>query len=62
MHVAHDSTVHVASFTNGVPVVQIVRLSFLPLNKLLFVSDKALIGAGHDMNPAVFTKTGANSK
>jgi hypothetical protein len=37
------------------PVVHTVRLPQLPLCSLLFLSEKALCGAGHDFNPVIFT-------
>lgn len=37
------------------PVVHTVRLQQLPLCSLIFLSETALCGAGHDFNPAIFT-------
>jgi actin related protein 2/3 complex, subunit 1A/1B len=51
----HDSSVHFATLYPEGPVVQTIRFSFLPLNKLMFLKEKVLIGAGHDFNPAVFS-------
>ena len=56
----HDSSVHLVSFGQE-PIVQTLRLSFLPLLQLVFVSDEKLLGAGHDMNPAVFEKKNGSS-
>ncbi|KAH8073454.1 hypothetical protein JL721_2750 [Aureococcus anophagefferens] len=45
--------------TGGAPVVQTIRFPFLPLCQLLFLDEYKLVGAGHDMNPAVFANAGA---
>lgn len=51
-----DSSVHIASFTSGgASSVQVIRFRDLPLCKLLFLSEVALVGAGHDFNPFLFT-------
>ena len=55
----HDSSIHFASFGGGEPVVQTIRFSFLPLMQLIFLSETSVVGAGHDMNPAVFAKSDA---
>jgi actin related protein 2/3 complex subunit 1A/1B len=51
--------VHFADLTTmqpgAEPVVHTVRLPQLPLCSLLFLSEKALCGAGHDFNPVIFT-------
>jgi actin related protein 2/3 complex subunit 1A/1B len=51
--------VHFADLTttqaNADPVVHTVRLPQLPLCSLLFLSEQALCGAGHDFNPIIFT-------
>ena len=55
----HDASVHFAQFnTGGAPVVQTIRFPFLPLCQLLFLDEYKLVGAGHDMNPAVFANAG----
>lgn len=58
-YTGHDSSVHFADLTTGRPgvdpVVHTVRLPQLPLCSLLFLSEQALVGAGHDFNPTVFT-------
>mmetsp|Transcript_27709 Transcript_27709/g.46582 ORF Transcript_27709/g.46582 Transcript_27709/m.46582 type:complete len:398 (-) Transcript_27709:291-1484(-) len=63
-YAGHDSTLHFADLTTAKSdtelVVQTVRLQQLPLCSLLFLSETALVGAGHDFNPAVFT-TSANA-
>jgi len=37
---------------------QVVRFRELPLTCLTFISEKAVVGAGHDFNPLVFTTSG----
>ena len=55
----HDSSVHFAQFnTGGAPAVTTIRFPFLPLTQLLFLDEYKVVGAGHDMNPAVFANTG----
>jgi actin related protein 2/3 complex subunit 1A/1B len=57
-YAGHDSSVFVA--TLGVaaePPVQVVRLHGLPICSLLFLSDKALLCAGHDFNPLVIARS-----
>lgn len=58
-YTGHDSSVHFADLTtiraDVEPVVRTVRLSQLPLCSLLFVAEYALVGAGHDFNPALLT-------
>lgn len=60
-YAGHDSSLHVADLTtlrpNSDPVVRSVRLNGLPFSSLLFLSESAIIGAGHEFNPAVFTFT-----
>mmetsp|Transcript_30708 Transcript_30708/g.71020 ORF Transcript_30708/g.71020 Transcript_30708/m.71020 type:complete len:385 (-) Transcript_30708:202-1356(-) len=56
---AHDSSLHVVTFGGGAPVTQVVRFTFLPLCTVKFISDAAILGGGHDCNPAVFADTGA---
>ena len=36
---------------------QIVRMSELPLTKLLFLPDGTLVGAGHSYDPILFART-----
>ena len=62
----HDSSLHVADLTTLAPgtdpVVRTVRLQQLPLSSLLFLGESALVGAGHDFNPTVFTRTAAGEE
>lgn len=50
----HDSTIHFATFSASGPVVRSIKLRDMPLNKLLFVTEKAVLGGGHDFNPLLF--------
>jgi len=54
-YAGHDSSVHFATFGGAEPVVRSVRLADLPLSSLLFLSETALVGGGHDFNPTIFT-------
>jgi len=51
----HDSSMHFVHFEGGNPVVQVVRYSFRPLSAVTFVSERAVVAGGHDMNPLVFS-------
>ncbi len=53
-----DSTIHFATFSTGAPVVRSIKLKDMPLNRLLFVGERAIVGAGHDFNPFLFTQSG----
>jgi actin related protein 2/3 complex subunit 1A/1B len=53
-----DCSIHFATFQGGNPVVQTIRFKELPLYKLLFVSDYAIIGAGHDYQPTAYNLSG----
>ncbi|CAN0329465.1 unnamed protein product, partial [Hapterophycus canaliculatus] len=51
-----DSTIHFVRFDPGGAVSeQRLRYAFLPVSCLVFLSDKAVVGGGYDMNPLVFT-------
>jgi actin related protein 2/3 complex, subunit 1A/1B len=54
---SHDSTLHIATFPASGTVVQSIRYRDLPLNNLLFISERAVVAGGHDFNPMVFTGT-----
>jgi len=56
-YAGHDSTIHFATFSRSAPVVQSIKLRDMPLNRLLFITEKALLGAGHDFNPFLFTNS-----
>jgi hypothetical protein len=58
MVAGHDSSLQVATFSNGSePVVCTVRLHGLPLRSLLFLSEVAIVGGGDDLTPAVYTRS-----
>lgn len=51
-----DSTIHFVRFDHGGAVSeQKVRYALLPVSSLVFLSEKAVVGGGHDMNPLVFS-------
>lgn len=55
-YASHDSCLHFARLDQSAePVVHTVRLNGLPLLALKFVGEKALVGVGHDFNPALYT-------
>jgi len=64
-YAGHDSSVHFADLTTAKvdqdPVTFVVRLQNLPLCSLMFLSEKALVGAGHDFNPMIFTEGGSGT-
>lgn len=53
-YAGHDSSIHITSFSGGVPVVQSIRFSSLPLQSLIYISERAVLGGGHDFNPMLF--------
>eukprot|EP01031_Cornospumella_fuschlensis_P016849 gene16849-20597_t len=60
-YAAHDSAVYIATLgVSAEPPVQMVRLNDLPITTLMFLSDKALVGAGHDFNPLLLVRGGAD--
>ena len=63
-YAGHDCTLHVATFGGGPgsstpPVVRVLPLHSLPLSCLVFLTDRALVGAGYDFEPIVFVASGA---
>lgn len=51
-----DSTIHFVRFgAGGAASEQRVRYALLPVSSLTFLSEKAVVGGGHDMNPLVFS-------
>jgi actin related protein 2/3 complex, subunit 1A/1B len=54
-YTSHDSCISFATFTTGDPVVQSIRFGDLPLMSLMFVAEQALVGAGHEFNPTMYT-------
>lgn len=63
-YAGHDSVVHFATLSQAPaePVVRSVRLSGLPCCSLLFLSDSALVGAGHDFSPNVYVKNSSSGE
>lgn len=62
-YAGHDCTLHVATFGSGAgssapPVVRVLPLRGLPLSCLVFLTDRALVGAGYDFEPIVFVAAG----
>lgn len=62
-YAGHDSVIHVATLqpSPAEQVVRTIRLKGLPMMGLLFLSEKAMVGIGHDFSPSVFvdnTSTG----
>jgi len=53
----HDSSVSFSNITQQPPSVQRVRLPYLPVRELLFLSEKSVVGVGEDANPLLFTST-----
>lgn len=51
----HDSSIHFVGEDGKAE--QTIKFSFLPLTQLVFRSNSTCVGAGHDMNPAVFRKS-----
>ena len=55
---SQDSTISFVTFTSdGNQITQKLRLKDLPFNKILFVSEKAVVGVGHDFNPTVVSES-----
>jgi len=60
--IGHDGLLHVAAFAGaGAPAVESVKTTALPGNVLLWLTEKALVVAGHNMNADVFV-AGAGGK
>lgn len=53
----HDSSLHVANIVDGNVIEQVIRFSFLPLNRILFLNEKSIIGGGFDFNPVLFASS-----
>jgi len=56
---SHNSTVTFVDVAAADPTTQTVRLSELPLSKILFLPDGSLVGVGHCYDPLLFGKSGA---
>lgn len=54
---SQDSTITFVTFTtDGEQIIQKLKLKDLPFNKILFISERALVGAGHEFNPTIFSE------
>lgn len=54
---SQDSTITFVTFTSdGNQITQKLRLKDLPFNKILFISEKAVVGVGHDFNPTIVSE------
>ncbi|TMW60884.1 hypothetical protein Poli38472_000926 [Pythium oligandrum] len=53
----HGSSVHLVQFgaPGEYPTIQSIRFQQLPLNRIMFLSDDALVGAGFDFNVLLFS-------
>jgi actin related protein 2/3 complex subunit 1A/1B len=59
---AHDSTLsflHFGETPDTPPTLQTLKLRTLPISSVLFLSEDAVVGGGHDMNPTLFAADGA---
>jgi len=52
-----DSSLHCCTFYATGPVTRTLRFSFLPISSLIFISEKSIVGVGHEFNPLVFAQT-----
>ncbi|GMI29656.1 hypothetical protein TeGR_g12876 [Tetraparma gracilis] len=57
-----DSSLSVVDFSGGVEAASpdVLRFRELPMEDLLFCSEKCVVGVGHEMNPLVFSKKGSS--
>mmetsp|Transcript_20213 Transcript_20213/g.26710 ORF Transcript_20213/g.26710 Transcript_20213/m.26710 type:complete len:395 (-) Transcript_20213:460-1644(-) len=55
---AQDSTIHFISMEGAEPLQQTVRLSGLPYNSSMFLSERSVVAGGHDYAPFLFTSEG----
>lgn len=56
-YVGHDSSISFVTGTNGTPSV--IKTKFLPFTKLLWLTAKSVVAAGHDNNPMLFSNGGS---
>ena len=61
-YAGHDSSIHFVQFNDGSPVVQTIRFSSLPIQSLLYISERGVLGGGHDFNPLLFGYSDDNNK
>jgi len=59
---SHNSTVSFVDVVGGAESAQTVRMSELPLTKILFLPDGSLVGAGHSYDPLLFARTAGGWK
>jgi len=59
--VGHDSTIGFVDVSKGSPgEVQILKIPFLPLQDLLFLTENSLVAGGHDCELVVFANSGGS--
>ena len=58
----HDSSVTVVDVSSGSIEAQTVKFPDLPFQQIKFISEDALIGAGHENNPTLFENAGGKWK
>jgi len=56
-YVGHDSSVSIVTGSTGTPTV--LNTAFLPFTKLLWITGKSVVAAGHDNNPTLFSNAGS---
>lgn len=54
----HDSSISFIDMESDEATPQTIRLSFLPMNDVIFLSDKLVIAAGHDFIPTLLARIG----
>jgi actin related protein 2/3 complex subunit 1A/1B len=59
-YASHDSTLSIVECSTQEHTTQTVRYRYLPLVDLLWVNENSIVGVGHDCNPFLFQKQGAN--
>jgi actin related protein 2/3 complex subunit 1A/1B len=57
-YVGHDASFNVADISSGQPRVSEVKTQDLPFLDLVFVNEGAVVAAGHDCTPVLFTNQG----
>jgi len=59
---SHNSTVSFVDVVGGPESAQTVRMSELPLTRIVYLPDGSLVGAGHSYDPVVFARTAGGWK
>ncbi|KAG7401912.1 protein 2 3 complex subunit [Phytophthora boehmeriae] len=56
------SSIHIVHFgrPGEFPTIQSIRFSHLPLMRIMFLSNSAIVGVGYDFNPMLFAQDGNN--